>query len=78
VPKSILEAIKSGEWDYEPNSVAGEHFDHTEAMPGSKAKVSVMADRIRKGHPLWHPKDREELKEMPAHIVEYDGRKKPR
>lgn len=29
----------------------------TVALPGSQAKVRVLAERVRRGHPLWHPQD---------------------
>lgn len=64
VPKSILEAIKIGLWDFEPTEVSPLEYDRTDAMPGTKAKLSVLADRIRCGLPLWHPEDRDELDEI--------------
>ena len=59
MPQSILEAIKSGDWNYEPeDSVVTEPFDSTDALPGSGQKLEILAERIRSGLPLWHPKDR--------------------
>ena len=65
VPKSILDAIKLGFWDYEPSDVSCEVYDPTEAMPGTREKVNRMADRIREGLPLWHPRDRDDLESPP-------------
>jgi hypothetical protein len=65
VPKSILDAIKLGLWDYEPSDVPTDIYDPTEAMPGTREKVDVMADRIRDGLPLWHPRDRDDLEAPP-------------
>lgn len=31
----------------------------TDAAPGSRAKVEVLAQRLLDGFPLWHPEDRE-------------------
>jgi hypothetical protein len=57
VPRSVLEAIRSGIWDYEPEDQEAECYDATRALPGSNEKLEVMARRIRMGLPLWHPKD---------------------
>ncbi len=67
MPKSILEAIKLGFWDFEPPMVAGDDYDGTDAMPGTDEKVRVLADRIRQGLPLWHPEDRADV-DQPARI----------
>ena len=57
--QSILEAIKSGDWNYEPEeSGETDGFDSTKALPGSDQKLEVLAQRIRSGLPLWHPDDR--------------------
>ena len=61
MPKSVLEAIKMGFWDFEPPEVDSSRFDCTEAMPGTKAKLEVMAARVQGGLPLWHPRDRDEV-----------------
>ena len=59
MPQSILEAIKSGDWNYEPdNAEVTNEFDSTEALPGSDQKLEILAERIRSGLPLWHPDDR--------------------
>lgn len=58
MPQSVLEAIKSGEWDYEPLDVLIDEFLATEALPGSHEKLEVLALRVAKGLPLWHPNDR--------------------
>lgn len=59
MPQSILDAIKSGDWNYEPDdSEVREQFDSTDALPGSNQKLRILAERIRAGLPLWHPEDR--------------------
>lgn len=63
VHKSILEAIRDGEWDFEPEQVAETRFNATGAMPGTREKLSVLADRVREGLPLWHGNDRREYDE---------------
>lgn len=56
---SVLEAIKEGIWDYEPEEAREEQYPATPAMPGSDSKLEVLADRLAQGLPLWHPEDRQ-------------------
>jgi len=65
VPKSVLEAIKLGQWDYEPPEVSLELYEATDAMPGTPAKLEIMAERVRAGLPLWHPLDRQDMEADP-------------
>jgi len=58
VRESILEAIRQGNWDFEPEKVAEQEYESTPALPGSDEKLNVLADRIQNGLPLWHPHDR--------------------
>lgn len=61
MPNSVLEAIKLGLWDFEPKQqVESEQFRATGAMPGTTAKLDVLAERVRLGLPLWHPSDRQD------------------
>jgi hypothetical protein len=57
VPISVLEAVKMGLWDYEPPKVEDNTYDATRALPGSNEKLSILAERLRSGLPLWHPRD---------------------
>lgn len=57
MPNSVLEAIKIGWWDFEPRKTDEQAFDATLAMPGTKKKIDVLADRVREGLPLWHSCD---------------------
>ncbi len=59
MPKSVLEAIKLGIWNFEPETVNHEQFEPTDAPPGSPEKISVLAQRLQQGLPLWHPRDRQ-------------------
>ncbi len=52
-----------GMWDFEPPEVESDEFECTEAMPGTKAKLEVLANRVENGLPLWHPDDRDEVPE---------------
>ena len=56
--KNVFEAIlKYGhDEDFAPST--SEDFHSTDAPAGSKTKLDVMAERVRRGEPLWHPEDR--------------------
>jgi hypothetical protein len=54
----VLDAIKEGYWDYEPEAVEEKRFPSTGAMPGTDEKLEVLAARVREGLPLWHGADR--------------------
>ena len=56
--KSVLEAIKEGIWDFEPEEVDGQHYSATRAIPGTSEKLRVLAERAKAGLPLWHERDR--------------------
>ncbi|MFV1964016.1 MAG: hypothetical protein ACC628_01240 [Pirellulaceae bacterium] len=58
MPQSVLEAIKAGIWDFEPDNMESGKFDSTEALPGTDEKLAILARRIQSGLPLWHPRDR--------------------
>lgn len=58
MPRSVLEAIQQGIWDYEPRKLEKEDFSATSAMPGTKEKLDILAARLAQGAPLWHPEDR--------------------
>jgi hypothetical protein len=57
VPISVLEAVKLGLWDYEPPTVEDKKYSSTKALPGTNEKLAVLAERLKKGLPLWHPSD---------------------
>ncbi|MCS7304413.1 MAG: hypothetical protein NZ602_04825 [Thermoguttaceae bacterium] len=78
MPKSVLEAIKLGQWDYEPPEVPMELFEATDAMPGTRAKLEVMAERLRAGLPLWHPLDRQDMEADPPPKTRQKIRPKPK
>ena len=61
VPSSILDAIKLGIWDFDPedqDATSGEDYEPTSSLPGSDEKLAVLSERIKAGLPLWHPEDR--------------------
>ena len=55
---SVLDAIKSGNWDFEPDQQPSDDYDPTAALPGTDEKLTILAERVRRGLPLWHPSDR--------------------
>lgn len=59
VPESVLEAIKDGNWDFEPHDCCQDDYDKTGALPGTREKLDVLAERLESGLPLWHPEDRQ-------------------
>jgi hypothetical protein len=58
VPQSVLDAIKMGIWDFEPEQHDSHEYEPTGALPGTDEKLSVLSERVRRGLPLWHPGDR--------------------
>ena len=62
--KSVLDAIKEGIWNFEPEVVDDNQYDATRAIPGTREKLSVLAERARAGLPLWHDRDRPDYEEV--------------
>lgn len=58
MPRSVLDAIKEGLWDYEPTAEQVGETPGTTAMPGTSEKLHVLAERLARGLPLWSPTDR--------------------
>ena len=59
MPRSLLEAIKQGDWTFEPPPSAPQvQLKATDALPGTTEKLDVLAERLQQGLPLWHPADR--------------------
>lgn len=56
--RSVLEAIREGEWDFEPIEFTPETHHATGALPGSQEKLAILAERAERGLPLWHDGDR--------------------
>ena len=58
MPDSVLDAIKQGMWDFEPQEFDELDYDSTVALPGTDEKLGVLSKRLQLGLPLWHPEDR--------------------
>jgi hypothetical protein len=63
VSKSVLDAIREGDWFFEPPPVEPSCFPATAAIPGTEEKLAVLAERVRAGLPLWHDDDRPDYEE---------------
>lgn len=76
MPRSVLEAIKMGIWDFEPTEVEFTKFEAADAMPGTREKLRALAERAQRGLPLWHLADRNDVEAPPPPLPLY--RRKPR
>lgn len=56
--KNVLDAIREGNWFFEPENVDPSRYQSTKAIPGTKDKLEILAERVRAGLPLWHESDR--------------------
>ena len=56
--KNVLDAIREGDWFFEPENVEPGRYRATSAIPGTRAKLDILAERARAGLPLWHESDR--------------------
>jgi len=56
--RNVFEALLECGHDEDFVPAVTDEFGATDAPAGSRAKLDVLADRIRKGLPLWHPEDR--------------------
>jgi hypothetical protein len=56
--RNVFEAILECGHDEDFVPMATDDFLPTEAPAGSRQKLDVLAERVRRGEPLWHPEDR--------------------
>ena len=56
--RNVFEAILECGHDEDFAPVQTSEFSSTDAPAGSRTKLKVMAERVQKGLPLWHPDDR--------------------
>lgn len=56
--RNVFDAIQECGHDEEFVPSEGEDFVPTDAPAGSREKIDVLAERIMRGLPLWHPMDR--------------------
>jgi hypothetical protein len=56
--RNVFEAILQYGHDEDFVPQEGDEFSATAAPAGSREKLEVLAERVRRGEPLWHPEDR--------------------
>jgi hypothetical protein len=56
--ENVFEAILKYGHDEDFAPKTDDQFGSTQAPAGSREKLEVMAERARRGQPLWHGKDR--------------------
>jgi hypothetical protein len=64
--RNVLDAIRDGDWFFEPDEVDAKKYQATTAIPGSREKLDILAERVRAGLPLWHVSDRADYDEPGA------------
>ena len=65
MPKSVLEAIKMGIWDFEPPEVEFNKFDAADAMPGTKEKLTSWPSGPNEGFRCGTRSDRDDMESPP-------------
>ena len=58
--KNVFEAILKYGHDEDFNPANEPGFELTMSPAGSREKLEVLAERVRRGQPLWHPEDRQD------------------
>lgn len=56
--RNVFEAILECGHDEDFAPAETEDFRPTDAAAGSRAKIEILAERVKNGVPLWHPDDR--------------------
>jgi hypothetical protein len=56
--RNVFDAILECGHDEDFVPVGGDEFFATDAPAGSRAKIDILAERVLRGLPLWHPEDR--------------------
>jgi len=55
--RNVFEIIELYGHDENFEPVQTEEFVPTRAPAGSREKIDILAERIQRGMPLWHPED---------------------
>ncbi len=55
---SILEAVKIGLWDFQPHTVDYNELEASDATPGTREKLDILAEHLRRSLPTWQFEDR--------------------
>jgi len=70
--RNVFDVINEFGHDENFDPVPTEDFLPTDAPAGSRAKLEVLAERVRKGLPLWHPLDRNDYSGLTGAIEPRD------
>jgi hypothetical protein len=62
--RNVLDAIRDGDWFFEPENVDPTRYQATSAIPGTDEKLNILAERARAGLPLWHESDRADYEDL--------------
>jgi hypothetical protein len=54
VANSILEAVKMGLWHCLPHTVDYDELEASDAMPGTREKLDMLAEHLRRAVPVRH------------------------
>ncbi len=54
---SILEAVKRGLWDFQPHTVDYNELEASDAMPGTREKLDILAEHLRRDVAILHFND---------------------
>lgn len=57
-PRTLFEALATQGRDEDFRPLVPEPETATQCLPGTEEKMRVLAARIQRGEPLWHPADR--------------------
>jgi hypothetical protein len=66
--KNVLDAIRDGDWFFEPAELDPAQYAATRAIPGTEEKLAVLAARARAGLPLWHESDRSDYEDQSSEV----------
>ena len=66
--RNVFEAILTYGHDEDFAPVEDNGFSPTAAPAGSREKLDVLADRVLRGEPLWHPDDRPDYSGLTAAV----------
>lgn len=56
--RNVFDAILECGHDEDFVPAVTDDFRPTNAPAGSREKLDILAERVRRGEPLWHPEDR--------------------
>ena len=56
--RNVFDAILECGHDEDFTPTETDDFAATDAPAGSRAKIDILAERVKRGEPLWHPSDR--------------------